>query len=125
MANFKSVSLLLLRLSIAAIFLYAGLFKFQGFPSGVMSMFQSMGFPGFLGPIVAVVEVVSAVLLIIGLWTRWPSYALAVIMLVAIFGVHIKAGFDPNVQRNMVVFFGLLVIAAFGPGAISVSKMRE
>ena len=125
MANFKGISLLLLRLAIAAIFLVHGLPKFIGFPSGVMGAFEGMGFPGFLGPIVAVVEVASAILLLLGLWTRWPSYALIVVMLVAIFGVHLSEGFSANIERNMLVIAGLLVISAFGPGTWAISRKQE
>lgn len=125
MTNFKSFSLLLLRLAIGAMFLFHGLAKWKGFPSGVMGVFESMGFPGFLGPIVAVVEVLGAVLLILGLWTKWAAYALAIVMVVATLGVDIKGGFTAGVERNIMLFVGNLVLAAFGPGRWSLAKKQE
>ena len=125
MNKYKSFSLFLLRLAIAAIFLYHGLMKWKGYPSGVMGMFQYMGLPGFLGPIVAIVEVAGAILLLLGLWTNWAAYALAIVMLVATLTVDIKSGFSAGVERNILIFVGNLVLAAFGPGQWSIKKKAQ
>ena len=112
----KGLSLLLLRLVIIFIFLWHGIPKaFQW--SMAADKFVAMGFPGFLGPIVGVLEVVAAILILIGFWHAWANYLLAVIIVVALIGVQIpKGGVHAGLERDLLILVGTLVLAAHGPG---------
>jgi putative oxidoreductase len=65
-----------------------GLAKLKNF-GGTVSMFQEkMGFPAPLGAAAVLAESVFALLLVLGLGTRWAAAFLAVTMSVAFFKVH-------------------------------------
>ncbi|MFH1174455.1 MAG: DoxX family protein [archaeon] len=80
-----------LRLIIAILFFYHGLTKLMGM-EGTIAFFGSIGFAPFFAYLVAIVEVVAAVAILIGLWTRIFSGLLAVIMIVAFFAVKLPKG---------------------------------
>jgi putative oxidoreductase len=114
-------ALLLLRVVVAFIFLWHGVPKAMS-PSMAMGKFVAMGFPGFLGPIVGIAEVIAGVLLLIGLYARWSSVVLAVIIVVAILGVQIKGGVTSGLERDLMILAGTLVLATLGPGKLSVKS---
>lgn len=70
----KDVSILLLRLAIAGVFLAHGYMKFQSFES----------LPALM-KLLAVVEPLGGAAMLIGLLTRWAGLGLAIIMLGAIY----------------------------------------
>ena len=119
--EYKSWSLLGLRMVIAVIFLYHGWPKATQWGMA-MEKFVGMGFPGFLGPIVGIAEVIGAVLIIVGIWHAWANYALAGIIIVAIVGVQIpgaiKAGklLTAGLERDLLILAGNFVLALHGPG---------
>ena len=81
----------LLRLGIAMSFLVHGIPKLMNL-SATSSFFASLGFPGFLGPIVGIFEVIGGILVLVGLWTRPAALWLSIIMLTAILFVHLPSG---------------------------------
>lgn len=123
--RFKDASLLLTRLIVAVVFLWHGVEKAFTPEVGVQK-FIDMGFPGFLGPIVGGVEVVLALLLIAGLWTRYTSIALAGIIVVAIVGVQLAKGYQSGLERDLLLIATLFILTSFGPGALAIeSKMNS
>jgi len=114
-------SLLGLRVVIAAIFLYHGWPKATQWGMA-MDKFVGMGFPGFLGPIVGIAEVIGAILILVGIWHTWANYALAGIIVVAIVGVQIpaaiKAGklLPTGLERDLLILAGNFVLVLHGPG---------
>lgn len=94
------LGLLLLRVIAGIVFAAHGgqkLFVY-GF-DGVTGAFSQMGIPfaGIAGPLVALVEFFGGLALIAGLLTRLAGAGLTVIMLGALFMVHLAAGFfAPN-----------------------------
>jgi putative oxidoreductase len=114
------------RVLIAAIFLLSGLSKLAA-PAGTIGYIQSAGLPA---PTVAyavalAVELVGGALLVIGFRTRLVAAVLAAFSLATAFGFH----FDLADQNQFIHFFknvamasGLLQIASFGPGRLSVDR---
>lgn len=125
----KGISLFLLRLIVVLIFLYHGFPKATDW-SMASDKFVAMGFPGFLGPIVGIAEVIASILILVGYWTPFASLVLAVIIFVAIVGVQIpgavKAGkfLIAGLERDLLILMATLVLMAFGPGFFSI-KGRE
>ncbi|MFD1886076.1 DoxX family protein [Paenibacillus wenxiniae] len=88
----------IMRVVLGILFLAHGISKFQMGMDGVAGWFQSVGIPGFLAYIVSPIELVGGILLIIGLFTRYVSILLIIVLLGAIFTVKLSAGLMGNGQ---------------------------
>lgn len=116
------------RALLAAIFLLSGFSKLAA-PTGTIGYIASAGLPA---PEVAYaaavfVEVVLAAALILGYQTRLVAAAIAAFTVATAFGFH----FNLTDQNQFIHFFkniaiagGLLQVAAFGGGALSVDAYR-
>lgn len=117
---------LLLRLTLGGLFLtHASLKIFVFTPAGTAQFFESIGLPGALAYLTILVELCSAIALILGIQTRIAALAGCVILLGAIFTVHIHNGFffnNPNGGWEYPAFWtvALLVQALLGDGAYAV-----
>ncbi|WP_085994295.1 DoxX family protein [Oceanobacillus senegalensis] len=83
----------LLRVVIGLVFLANGVSKFQGGIGNTVGWFESLGIPGFLAYVVAIVELVGGIAIILGLGTKIVSVLFGLIMLGAIFTVKLPDGF--------------------------------
>ncbi len=121
------------RLLLAALFLPAGISKISGF-SGTVGYIASAGLPlpEVAAALAIVLEVGAALALILGWGTRWAALALALFTLVATVAFHnFWAMPAEQVMMQQLMFFkniavvgGLLVLAAFGAGALSIDARR-
>lgn len=116
------------RLLLAVLFLLSGLGKIAA-PEMTQGYIASAGLPM---PVVAyavavLVEVAGGVLLLIGYQARPVALVLAAFTLVAAVGFHANFG-DQNqlihFLKNIAIVGGLLQVAAFGAGALSVDARR-
>lgn len=89
------VAPLLLRIFLFMVFWEAGYNKFVGFEGTVYWFGEHLGlpFPWLLAALATATELVGAVLILFGLFTRVVAVPLIVTMLVAIFAVHFENGF--------------------------------
>jgi putative oxidoreductase len=78
-----------------------------------------------------VVEAGGAILLIIGWKTRWVAWALVIFTVIATLAAHrfweipdAAQMMDQRIHflKNLAIIGGLLFVATFGPGSISVDK---
>lgn len=122
--KFQSVSLLVLRLMIAAIFLFATYGKWSYLSIGAPGASQSMI---YLTWFLMFVEPLGAIALIIGFLTRWAALGLGVIMVGAVFMLRLTYSTSLFTQTqgigldyNMLILAGCLVLAAFGAGKFSI-----
>jgi len=81
---------LALRLFLVPVFWMAGTQKIAGMDNTIEWFGNTLGlpFPALLAHLAAYTEVIGALLLLLGLATRWVSVPLMITMLVAIFAVH-------------------------------------
>ncbi len=93
MKNKFEVSTLVLRVVLGLTFFVHGLVKFQGGIENTVGWFASIGLPGALAYVVAILELVGGIALIIGLGSRAVSGLLALLMLGATIKVKLAAGF--------------------------------
>ena len=131
----------ILRLMAGAMFVGHGMQKlFGAFGGGGLgptaAYFESLGLtPGFpLAVTVGVIEFGGGLLLMAGAFTRYVSAALIVVMLGAVWNVHLSNGFFMNwagtpgvghgVEYNLVTIAALLCLALTGPGALSIDHRR-
>lgn len=109
-----------LRIALTSVFLYHGLAKF----SNLEGLSEMMGMPVALIAVLASVEVVGALLILLGgfgsdLMTRLGGLLLAPVMLGAIFMVHLQYGWNSvnmgsgNMGRGMEFQFTLFMIALY------------
>lgn len=124
---------LLARLLMAALFLPAGISKIGGF-AGTAGYIGSVGLPlPEVGAALAIaIEVIAPILLIIGFYTRQAALVLAVFTLAATVLFHNYWAMPAEQQfmqslmffKNIGVVGGLLAIAAFGAGKLSLDARR-
>ena len=116
--------LAVLRIVTGLLFLEHALIKLAGFPPGGKPGLQDVG--SFLW-VAGVIEAVTSVLVIVGLFTRAAAFVAAGEMAVAYWMVHAKMGFYPavNMGEAAILFcFVFLYLAAAGPGAWSIDGAR-
>ncbi len=116
--------LAVLRILVALLFLEHALIKLLGFPPGGKPGLQDVG--SFLW-IAGVIELVTSLFVLLGLFTRAAAFVAAGEMAVAYWMVHAKMGLYPavNMGEGAILFcFVFLYLAAAGPGAWSVDGAR-
>jgi putative oxidoreductase len=120
------------RILIAALFLVAGFGKIMGF-AGTAGYMAKLGFPApeVMTALAIVVEAGGAILLIVGWKTRWVAWGLAIFTVIATLAAHRFWEIPDAAQmmnqrihflKNLAIIGGLLFVATFGPGSISVDK---
>lgn len=132
-ASAQSQMLLVGRLGIAALFLIPGVRKVMaaGMTAGY---FAKLGFPmpEVMVWVAVVIELVCAALLIAGWQTRRAAWLLILFVAIATAMAHRFWEFDAaqyanqmnHFLKNVAIIGGLLYVAAFGPGALSVDGRR-
>jgi putative oxidoreductase len=131
---FQNILTLVGRVLLVALFLPAGISKITGF-AGTAGWIASVGLPApQLATVVAIlVEVVGSVALLVGFQTRIAALVLAVFTLVATVIFHAFWALPADQQmvqqlmffKNFAVIGGLLVLAASGPGALSIEGRKQ
>jgi putative oxidoreductase len=122
-ACYKDLGILLIRLVLGAVFIYHGWAK-VGNIDGTLAFFSQIGLGNILLVYLAAYgELIGGILLVLGLWTRYITPVLVIIMAVAIQTVHLKNGFD-IMQGGYEYALTLLVVSAavgmIGAGKYSV-----
>jgi putative oxidoreductase len=113
-----------LRIVTGLLFLEHALIKLAGFPPGGKPGLQDVG--SFLW-IAGLIELVTGVLVTLGLFTRVAAFIAAGEMAYAYWFVHARMGLYPavNMGEAAILFcFVFLYLAAAGPGAWSVDGAR-
>lgn len=123
-----SATVLIGRILLALIFVMAGLGKL-GDPTGNAAYFASVGLPmaAVMVWLVIALEVLAGLAILIGFMTRPAAYLLALFCIASALLAH----FDFGDQIQMIMFLknlamagGFLVLAANGPGSISLDARR-
>ena len=121
MDKMKDVALLAGRVLLALMFVMAGWSKIGGY-AGTQGYMEAMGVPGFMLPLVILLELGGGLAVVLGLFTRSLSVLLAGFTLMDAFIFH----YQPAEQMQMLMFMknvsvagGFLALAAAGAGAFS------
>ena len=131
--NTQGIPVLVARVLLALMFLLAGIGKFSGL-DGTAGYIGSVGLPApkLLALGAGLVEVVGAVLLIVGWQARWAALALAAFTLLATLFFHRYWTLPADQQmmqqlmfmKNLAIVGGLLMVFAFGAGSVSLDQRR-
>lgn len=127
MDNIESYVSVIGRVLIAACFLgfgYTKLFVFgpHGTAQYLGSVFHAPT-PLMATWIAIAVEVLGGLAILVGLKTRWVAAVLAIWCLFTGFGFHLPIGDPANMSdfyKNLAMARGLLYVAAYGPGPMSI-----
>ncbi len=131
--GYQNPTVLVGRILLGLIFVLAGFGKITGF-EGTVGYIASKGLP--LPQIVAALticmEVGGGLALMFGFYTRWAAFGLAAFTLLAAFIFHnfwaspeaMEMAQQTNFMKNLSITGGMLVLAVFGPGALSLDAMR-
>ena len=133
-ASLQNPLALLGRALLALLFIPAGFAKIAGF-AGTAAYIASKGvpFPEVAAAAAIVIELGLGLLLLIGWQARWAALGMAIFTLVITFIFHnywaMEAAQKMMQQqaffKNIAVIGGLLLVAAFGPGAFSLDGRSE
>jgi putative oxidoreductase len=125
----QDAALLVLRLVVAAVFLYAGSAKWpfwSAAPEGMSGLLLNV--MKFL----SIVEPLGSVALVLGFLTRWAAAGLGIIMVGAIFFARLTmhAGLFTTPQGtgldyNLLILAGCIALTAFGAGGWSLDAIRK
>jgi putative oxidoreductase len=122
-------ALLIGRILLAVIFIVAGFGKLTGGPANFAGWLGSLGFPAplFFAWATTLLELVGGLFLLVGFQTRLSALALAAFTVAAGLIVHFVPG-DQNemtiFMKNLAIAGGLIVLAATGPGRLSIEGRR-
>ncbi len=107
----KDIPLLLMRLVLAYGFFNPGMMKWRNMDD-IISWFGEMGlpFPALNAYLAASTEVGGAVLLLLGFGTRIITIPLMIVMLVAIFSVHLLNGFEAGDNGFEIPLYYLIML---------------
>ena len=119
--NCGSTGLLLLRLGVAAIFIYHGINKLMDM-EGTIAFFGMLGVSAFFAWVVAIVETLGGFLMFLGIFTRYTGFVLAIVMVFSIILVKGKMGFQAS-EIDIMLFAASLAVATLGAGKYSMSSM--
>lgn len=117
------------RILLAALFLLSGFSKLAN-PAGTIGYIGSAGlpFPELAYAAAVFVEVVLAAALVLGYRTRIVATLIALFTIAAAFGFHFQLA-DQNqfihFFKNLSIAGGLLQVAAFGAGALSLDARKQ
>lgn len=96
--NKNEIGQVIIRVVLGLTFFIHGLVKFQGGIANTAGYFDSLGIPGFMAYVVAVIELLGGIAMVLGIGTRVVSILFAIIMLGAIFTAKLSLGFLGNGQ---------------------------
>jgi putative oxidoreductase len=117
--RFDGPLVLLARAMLAYIFIVEGYGKIAGY-AGVAAYMSQNGVAPALLPLVILTELGSGLLVLVGLKTRWAALALFGFCLLTALFFHLAADQTVQLQKNVAMAGGFLVLATFGPGAWSI-----
>ena len=114
------------RILIAAIFVISGAGKVMDY-SGTLGYMTKAGlpFPEVLLFASVIIEIGCGLALVVGWKTRWAAAALFLWMIPVTWVFHNPVGGQEQMihfMKNLAIMGGLLVLFAFGPGAMSVNR---
>ncbi|HET9679685.1 MAG TPA: DoxX family protein [Gammaproteobacteria bacterium] len=120
--------MLLARILLSHMFILSGLQKITGY-AGTAQYMAATGVPDILLPLVIIVEIVGGLAVLIGFFTRWASWALAIFTVLAALLFHWDLANQMQtimLMKNLAIAGGFLVLAEHGPGSISLdAKFRK
>lgn len=116
----KDLGLLLVRVGLALVFMYHGWMKIKGMDAAI-EFFGSIGLAPFFAYLVAWVEFLGGAALLLGVKVREVAVPLVIVMIVAIYKVHLGQGFS-GMEFQIVLLLSTLGLVFSGSGKYALLK---
>jgi putative oxidoreductase len=123
LTRFSGPLVLVARAMLAYVFIVDGWGAIADY-AGTADYMQSSGVDPRLLPLVILTELGGGLLVLIGLKVRWAAIAICGFCLLTALLIHWRANEMIEVQKNVAIAGGYLMLAVFGPGRWSVDGWR-
>ncbi|THB85957.1 DoxX family protein [Pantoea allii] len=125
MKKFEDVGLLVARILMPILFITAGWGKITGY-AGTQQYMEAMGVPGFMLPLVILLEFGGGLAILFGFLTRFTALFTAGFTILTAFLFHSNFAEGVNqlmFMKNLSIAGGFLVLGLVGPGAFSIDRL--
>lgn len=125
MKKFEDIGILVARILMPILFISAGWGKISGY-AGTQQYMEAMGVPGFMLPLVILLEFGGGLAILLGFLTRTTAIITAVFTLLTAFLFHSNFAEGVNslmFMKNLTIAGGFLLLTLTGPGAISIDRV--
>jgi uncharacterized membrane protein YphA (DoxX/SURF4 family) len=119
MCRCHSLGLLILRLSLATIFIHQGWVHLANI-HGTIAFFGKLGLPAFVAYLVGIVELVGGILALFGIWTRLAALGFVAIMIGVFYSTPSHGGFLSGHDYEFALAGASLALSLLGSGGYSV-----
>ncbi|KGL39056.1 hypothetical protein EP56_14160 [Listeriaceae bacterium FSL A5-0209] len=103
MRKMNKYGILIVRILLGGLMFLHGLQKFTNGIGGTVQFFDSLGIPGFMAYVVAVIELVGGLALVFGVLVPYVSGLFVVVLAVAIVTVKFSSGFLGGYEPEFVL----------------------
>lgn len=125
MKKFEDTGLLLARILMPILFISAGWGKITGY-AGTQQYMEAMGVPGFMLPLVILLEFGGGLAILFGFLTRFTALFTAAFTVLTAFLFHSNFAEGVNqlmFMKNLSIAGGFVVLGLVGPGAYSIDRL--
>ncbi len=125
MKKIEDIGILIARILMPVLFITAGWSKISGY-AGTQQYMEAMGVPGFMLPLVILLELGGGLAILFGFLTRTTAIITAVFTLLTAFLFHSNFAEGVNslmFMKNLSISGGFLLLALIGPGAFSIDRV--
>ncbi|HKM97015.1 MAG TPA: DoxX family protein [Buttiauxella sp.] len=127
MKKLDDAGVLVARILMPILFIVAGWGKISGY-AGTQQYMEAMGVPGFLLPLIILLELGGGLAILFGFLTRTTAIITAVFTILTALLFHSDFSQGPNsimYMKNFSIAGGYLLLAIFGPGAYSIDRVLK
>lgn len=125
MKKFEDSGLLAARILMTILFIVSGWGKITGY-AGTQQYMEAMGVPGFILPLVILLEFGGGLAIMFGFLTRFTALFTAGFTILTAFLFHSNFAEGVNqlmFMKNLSIAGGFLVLGLVGPGAYSIDRL--
>lgn len=125
MKKLDDVGFLVARILMPILFIVAGWGKITGY-AGTQQYMEAMGVPGFMLPLVILLEFGGGLAILFGFLTRFTALFTAGFTILTAFLFHSNFAEGVNqlmFMKNLSIAGGFLVLGLVGPGAYSIDRL--
>ncbi|MFS0872346.1 DoxX family protein [Paenibacillus xylanilyticus] len=116
------IGLFFSRVMIGLIFVLHGWSKFEGGISGTVGFFESIGIPGFLASVVAIIELAGGAAMILGLGTRVFAAFFVIVMAGVLLTAKVGQPFMSGTEFDYLLLAGSLTLLFTGSRFLAVDQ---